>query len=125
MRVGFVHGVMNTDNTTISGETIDYGPCAFMDHYDPQQVSEAALKAYDTDGDGRIAGAELDALGLFAGGVLGDTDRGTAVGQAEEQFHRRLETRQQAFERIGAGIGKRRERAPVVEYAPDETQGSL
>ncbi|MBF0131662.1 MAG: YdiU family protein [Magnetococcales bacterium] len=33
MRVGFVHGVMNTDNITISGETIDYGPCAFMDHY--------------------------------------------------------------------------------------------
>jgi len=35
MRVGFVHGVMNTDNMTISGETIDYGPCAFMDAYDP------------------------------------------------------------------------------------------
>ncbi|MFW8565284.1 protein adenylyltransferase SelO [Orrella sp. 11846] len=35
MRVGFIHGVMNTDNMTISGETIDYGPCAFMDHYDP------------------------------------------------------------------------------------------
>ena len=34
MRVGFVHGVMNTDNMTISGETIDYGPCAFMDQYD-------------------------------------------------------------------------------------------
>ena len=33
--VGFIHGVMNTDNTSISGETIDYGPCAFMDHYDP------------------------------------------------------------------------------------------
>ena len=33
MRVGFIHGVMNTDNMTISGETIDYGPCAFMDHY--------------------------------------------------------------------------------------------
>ncbi len=33
--IGFVHGVMNTDNTTISGETIDYGPCAFMDAYDP------------------------------------------------------------------------------------------
>src|SRR5580692_467488 len=32
--VGFIHGVMNTDNTSISGETIDYGPCAFMDHYD-------------------------------------------------------------------------------------------
>ena len=38
MLVGFVHGVMNTDNTTISGETIDYGPCAFMDRYDPATV---------------------------------------------------------------------------------------
>lgn len=35
MSVGFIHGVMNTDNTAISGETIDYGPCAFMDEYDP------------------------------------------------------------------------------------------
>lgn len=38
LRVGFIHGVMNTDNMTISGETIDYGPCAFMDHYDPKTV---------------------------------------------------------------------------------------
>ncbi len=38
MRVGFIHGVMNTDNMAISGETIDYGPCAFMDAYDPQTV---------------------------------------------------------------------------------------
>jgi uncharacterized protein YdiU (UPF0061 family) len=38
MSVGFIHGVMNTDNMTISGETIDYGPCAFMDRYDPQTV---------------------------------------------------------------------------------------
>ena len=38
MRVGFIHGVMNTDNMTISGETIDYGPCAFMDMYDPETV---------------------------------------------------------------------------------------
>lgn len=36
--VGFIHGVMNTDNMTISGETIDYGPCAFMDTYDPDTV---------------------------------------------------------------------------------------
>lgn len=37
-RVGFIHGVMNTDNMTISGETIDYGPCAFMDAYNPETV---------------------------------------------------------------------------------------
>lgn len=38
MGVGFVHGVMNTDNMALSGETIDYGPCAFMDRYDPETV---------------------------------------------------------------------------------------
>jgi serine/tyrosine/threonine adenylyltransferase len=38
MLIGFVHGVMNTDNTAISGETIDYGPCAFMEAYDPATV---------------------------------------------------------------------------------------
>ena len=38
MHVGFIHGVMNTDNMAISGETIDYGPCAFMDRYDPATV---------------------------------------------------------------------------------------
>ena len=38
MHLGFIHGVMNTDNTTVSGETIDYGPCAFMDHYQHDKV---------------------------------------------------------------------------------------
>ena len=38
MRVGFIHGVMNTDNMAISGESIDFGPCAFMDTYSPQTV---------------------------------------------------------------------------------------
>ena len=46
MRVGFIHGVMNTDNSTISGETIDYGPCAFMDHYDANTV----FSSIDTQG---------------------------------------------------------------------------
>ena len=38
INIGFIHGVMNTDNTTISGETIDYGPCAFMNNYNPNTV---------------------------------------------------------------------------------------
>lgn len=46
MAVGFVHGVMNTDNCAISGETIDYGPCAFVDGYDPQAV----FSSIDTGG---------------------------------------------------------------------------
>lgn len=46
MRVGFIHGVMNTDNTSISGETFDYGPCAFMGVYDPNTV----FSSIDRDG---------------------------------------------------------------------------
>ncbi len=38
MRVGFIHGVMNTDNMSLSGETIDYGPCAYLDNYNPKSV---------------------------------------------------------------------------------------
>ena len=38
MTIGFIHGVMNTDNMSIAGETIDYGPCAFMDAYHPTTV---------------------------------------------------------------------------------------
>ncbi len=49
MLVGFIHGVMNTDNTAVSGETIDYGPCAFMDAYDPAAVFSSI------DGGGRYA----------------------------------------------------------------------
>jgi len=46
MTLGFIHGVMNTDNMTISGETIDYGPCAFMESYDPATV----FSSIDTQG---------------------------------------------------------------------------
>ncbi len=46
MLLGFIHGVMNTDNTSISGETIDYGPCAFMEAYDPGTV----FSSIDTNG---------------------------------------------------------------------------
>ena len=52
MQVGFIHGVMNTDNVSIAGETIDYGPCAFMDHYDPSTVFSAI------DAHGRYAYAQ-------------------------------------------------------------------
>jgi hypothetical protein len=46
LHVGFIHGVMNTDNMALSGETIDYGPCAFMDSYDPATV----FSSIDRDG---------------------------------------------------------------------------
>ena len=90
MLIGFVHGVMNTDNMTISGETIDYGPCAFMDAFDPASVyssidtggryafgnqppaaewnlvrlAEALLPAIDDDPEQAIASAQ-ESLGSF------------------------------------------------------------
>src|SRR5438270_7931798 len=57
--VGFIHGVMNTDNTSISGETIDYGPCAFMDNYDPAQVFSSI------DETGRYAYANQPRIALW------------------------------------------------------------
>lgn len=57
--VGFIHGVMNTDNVTISGETIDYGPCAFMDHYDPNTVFSSI------DLQGRYAYRNQPTIGLW------------------------------------------------------------
>ena len=57
--VGFIHGVMNTDNTSISGETIDYGPCAFMDHYDPATVFSSI------DQQGRYAYANQPRIALW------------------------------------------------------------
>ncbi|MCC6915438.1 MAG: YdiU family protein [Rhodospirillaceae bacterium] len=55
--VGFIHGVMNTDNMTISGETIDFGPCAFMDFYNPRQVYSSI------DARGRYAYANQPTIG--------------------------------------------------------------
>jgi len=59
MLLGFVHGVMNTDNMTISGETIDYGPCAFMDAYEPSTV----FSSIDTHG--RYAYKNQPAIGAW------------------------------------------------------------
>ena len=57
--VGFIHGVMNTDNSSISGETIDYGPCAFMDAYDPATVFSSI------DEQGRYAYANQPRIALW------------------------------------------------------------
>jgi uncharacterized protein YdiU (UPF0061 family) len=57
--VGFIHGVMNTDNTSISGETIDYGPCAFLDQYDPAAVFSSI------DEQGRYAYANQPRIALW------------------------------------------------------------
>jgi uncharacterized protein YdiU (UPF0061 family) len=59
MQVGFIHGVMNTDNMSIAGETIDYGPCAFMDFYDHAQVYSSI------DRNGRYAYNNQASIGLW------------------------------------------------------------
>jgi uncharacterized protein YdiU (UPF0061 family) len=67
MLVGFVHGVMNTDNTTISGETIDYGPCAFMDSFSPATVFSSIDHA------GRYAYGNQPAMAQWNLARLGET----------------------------------------------------
>ena len=67
MLVGFVHGVMNTDNTTISGETIDYGPCAFLDAFDPATVFSSIDHA------GRYAFGNQPAIAQWNLARLGET----------------------------------------------------
>ena len=59
MHLGFIHGVMNTDNMSIAGETIDYGPCAFMDHYAHDQVFSSI------DRNGRYAYNNQPSIGLW------------------------------------------------------------
>jgi uncharacterized protein YdiU (UPF0061 family) len=65
--IGFIHGVMNTDNTSISGETIDYGPCAFMDSYHPDTVYSSI------DRNGRYAYANQPSIGQWNLGGLAQT----------------------------------------------------
>ncbi len=67
LHVGFIHGVMNTDNMTVSGETIDFGPCAFMDVYDPATVFSSI------DRNGRYAYANQPAIGQWNLARLGET----------------------------------------------------
>jgi serine/tyrosine/threonine adenylyltransferase len=85
MLVGFIHGVMNTDNMSISGETIDYGPCAFMDEYNPKTVFSSI------DHGGRYSYSNQPAiaqwnLARFAETLLPliDSDIDKAVGLATE-----------------------------------------
>ncbi|WP_432735050.1 protein adenylyltransferase SelO [Maridesulfovibrio sp. FT414] len=69
MSVGFIHGVMNTDNTTVSGETIDYGPCAFMDSYDPSTVF-SSIDTYGRYAFGRQPAIAQWNMASFAGCLL-------------------------------------------------------
>ncbi|MEM1069711.1 MAG: YdiU family protein [Planctomycetota bacterium] len=97
MLVGFIHGVMNTDNMAISGETIDYGPCAFMETYDPATVFSSIDHA------GRYAFGNQPAIGLwnltrFAETLVPVID-GNDIDHAVERATRVLETFYPTFQR--------------------------
>ncbi len=84
MQLGFIHGVMNTDNMSVAGETIDYGPCAFMDHYDHHKVYSSI------DHHGRYAYSNQPDIGIWNLTRLAeclvpllDEDEDTAVENAE------------------------------------------
>ena len=85
MRVGFIHGVMNTDNMSLSGETIDYGPCAFMDNYNPKTVFSSidSMGRYSYDNQSKIC---LWNLARFAETFLNliDEDEQNAIKIIEE-----------------------------------------
>ena len=95
--VGFIHGVMNTDNMSISGETIDYGPCAFMDAYDPATVFSSIdqFGRYAYANQPRIAHWNLARLAETLLPLLSD-DEDDAVAQAQEalgELHRAVQCR--------------------------------
>ena len=85
MQLGFIHGVMNTDNMSIAGETIDYGPCAFMDSYNHNQVYSSI------DRDGRYAYNNQPNMGIWNLSRLAETllplfddNQDTAVNKAQD-----------------------------------------
>ena len=106
--VGFIHGVMNTDNTSISGETIDYGPCAFMDHYDPATVFSSI------DEQGRYAYANQPRIALWNLTRLAEcllplfsNDQDKAIAEAQlvlGEFARKFNTAYQAGWRSKLGL---------------------
>ncbi|MDA8383544.1 MAG: YdiU family protein [Betaproteobacteria bacterium] len=118
MRVGFVHGVMNTDNMTISGETIDFGPCAFVEQYDPATVFSSidVQGRYAFGNQGRIAQWNL---ARFAETLLPllDADPKAALDTAEHligEFPALFERHFQAAMRSKLGLGNEEPGDPAL-----------
>lgn len=105
--LGFIHGVMNTDNMSVAGETIDYGPCAFMDHFDPAQVYSSI------DRGGRYAYQNQPGIGqwnlaMLAGALLPliDADEDKAVELAQGAIDHYVALYQKAYlKRFAAKLG--------------------
>lgn len=105
MRVGFIHGVLNTDNVTLSGESIDFGPCAFMDSFDPNTVFSSI------DRQGRYAYGNQPSitqwnLGRFAETLLGLMDENTDAA-IEKATHSLKSFSQRYEEKWHAMMGKK------------------
>ncbi|MHA7726735.1 protein adenylyltransferase SelO family protein [Corynebacterium hesseae] len=131
MQVGFLHGVMNTDNTTLSGETIDYGPCAFMENYD----LNTWFSSIDTQGRYRF-GHQPDMLGWNLARLaesllpLVDVSPNTALTWAQET----IDTFGERYERARRRAAQRRLQMPdelfqdynaaLAQAAPDLTQAN-
>ena len=119
MSVGFIHGVMNTDNCTISGETIDYGPCAFMDAYHEGRVFSSIdqMGRYAYGNQPRIAVWNMAQLATALIQLMDDKD--AAVEQATAIVHAMPGQLQAAWlRRFGAKIGladPRSEDQPLIE----------
>src|SRR6187399_438514 len=119
MHVGFIHGVMNTDNMAISGETIDYGPCAFMDHYDPATVFSSI------DHRGRYCYANQPMIAQWNLARLAETllplidsDNERAIARATEVLNRFPEIYERRWlEGMRAKLGLVREEAGDVDLA--------
>ncbi|MCS3725668.1 protein adenylyltransferase SelO [Bradyrhizobium betae] len=114
--VGFIHGVMNTDNSSISGETIDYGPCAFMDAYNPSQVFSSIdeMGRYAYANQPRIALWNLTRLAECLLPLFGD-DQDKAVAEAQDILGAFSETFSAAYQ-----AGLRRKVGLFTEREGDE-----
>ena len=119
MLVGFIHGVMNTDNMAVSGETIDYGPCAFMDAYDPEAVFSAIDRhgRYAYSRQPAIGGWNLTRLAECLLPLLSD-DTDAAVAEAEQALDAYLPVFERAYQE-----GLRRKLGLITEGEGDGELG--
>ncbi|MCY0147167.1 YdiU family protein [Hoeflea sp. G2-23] len=122
MLIGFVHGVMNTDNMTISGETIDYGPCAFLDVYDPKMVFSSIDQngRYAYGNQPQIAQWNLARLAETLLDLINPDDSDAAVRMASEVINGFPEAYQDAWlEGMRQKLGLECEEDTDMELATD------
>jgi len=115
--IGFIHGVMNTDNMAIAGETIDYGPCAFMDAYDPATVFSSIdrMGRYAYGNQPRIAHWNLTRLAETLLPLLAD-DQDAAVEEAQAALASFGATFEQTY------FGGLRRKVGLVSEAPEDVE---